>query len=215
VAAVEPDVIALQEWDRSNHRHLHREKGWHVHRTERLFLASRYPILRHQELGMHSASDQGSVIRYDLQTPAGEVAFFSLHFASPRQGLRDAVHDNERGPGEVQAGTQLRRLQSESLAEHAAAVRGPVVLAGDFNTPPESAIFRRVWGGYTDAFSAAGWGWGYTFWAVRTAVRIDHILTGPGWYCERCWVGPDVGSPHRPVIADLIWTGAAVTSGRE
>jgi endonuclease/exonuclease/phosphatase (EEP) superfamily protein YafD len=38
-------------------------------------------------------------------------------------------------------------------------------------------------------------------------VRIDHILAGPGWQAERCWVGPDVGSPHRPVIADLIWTG--------
>jgi vancomycin resistance protein VanJ len=40
-------------------------------------------------------------------------------------------------------------------------------------------------------------------------VRIDHILAGPGWYCARCWVGPDVGSPHRPVLADLIatWKG--------
>ena len=25
-------------------------------------------------------------------------------------------------------------------------------MAGDFNTPPQSAIFRRLWGGYTDAF---------------------------------------------------------------
>jgi endonuclease/exonuclease/phosphatase (EEP) superfamily protein YafD len=84
-------------------------------------------------------------------------------------------------------------------------VTSPVLVMGDFNTPPESAIFRRVWGRYTDAFASAGWGWGYTFFTMRKiAVRIDHILAGPGWYCERCWVGPDVGSPHRPLLAELI-----------
>jgi vancomycin resistance protein VanJ len=38
-------------------------------------------------------------------------------------------------------------------------------------------------------------------------VRIDHVLAGPGWHCDRCRVGPHVGSPHRPVLADLIWSG--------
>jgi vancomycin resistance protein VanJ len=82
---------------------------------------------------------------------------------------------------------------------------GPVVLVGDFNTPPESAIFRRVWSGYADAFSEAGWGWGYTFRSRRTAVRIDHVLVGGGGRATHCRVGPDVGSPHRPVLADLTW----------
>jgi endonuclease/exonuclease/phosphatase (EEP) superfamily protein YafD len=81
-----------------------------------------------------------------------------------------------------------------------------VLLAGDFNTPPESALFSQLWGGYTDAFSTAGWGWGYTFRSWKTTVRIDHILAGPGWSCERCWVGPYVGSPHRPVLADLTYS---------
>ena len=40
------------------------------------------------------------------------------------------------------------------------------------------------------------------------AVRIDHILAGPGWRCGRCWVGPDVGSPHRPLLADLVYSPA-------
>jgi endonuclease/exonuclease/phosphatase (EEP) superfamily protein YafD len=37
----------------------------------------------------------------------------------------------------------------------------------------------------------------------KTGVRIDHILAGHGWRCRRCWVGPNIGSAHRPVIADL------------
>ena len=118
-------------------------------------------------------------------------------------------------PDDLEANNELRWKQSEYLgAGEAAAVAGPVLLAGDFNTPPESAIFRRLWTPYTDAFGAAGWGWGYTFIGGRTRVRIDHILAGPGWYCERCWVGPDVGSPHRPVITDLTWPGTAELSAR-
>jgi endonuclease/exonuclease/phosphatase (EEP) superfamily protein YafD len=147
-------------------------------------------------------------MRYELETPAGVVTLFSLHLASPRPGLQAAAHESGSAPGELEAGSALRWRQSEGLARETGRVSGPVVLAGDFNTPPESALFRQVWGRYTDAFGAAGWGWGYTFFAGTKAVRIDHVLAGPGWHCDRCWVGPDVGSPHRPVLADLIWPAA-------
>jgi endonuclease/exonuclease/phosphatase (EEP) superfamily protein YafD len=81
------------------------------------------------------------------------------------------------------------------------------MIVGDFNTPPESTIFPHVWEDYRDAFSAAGWAYGYTFFGSGTMVRIDHILAGKGWSCSACRVGSHVGSPHRPVIADLVWTG--------
>jgi endonuclease/exonuclease/phosphatase family metal-dependent hydrolase len=209
VDGVQPDVVALQEWHVRNHSQLLEGKDWHRHRTVPLFLASRYPILRTTLLGGYSGSAKGSVMRYDLDTPAGVVAFFSLHLASPRQGLAEAIHDRERGAEDIGSNSELRWKQCRRLADEAAQVRGPVVLAGDFNTPPKSAIFHQLWGGYTDAFGTAGWGWGYTFHAPRVMVRIDHVLAGPGWYCRRCWVGPDLGSPHRPVIADLIWVGEA------
>jgi endonuclease/exonuclease/phosphatase family metal-dependent hydrolase len=209
VAAAQPDVVALQEWLPQNQSAVLGEKSWHRHRALHIFLASRYPILRTTELGGHSGSKKGLVRRYDLDTPAGVVAFFSLHLASPRQGLFEAVQDSERGAAEIRAGSDLRWLQSRQLAAETARVGEPLLLAGDFNTPPQSALFRDLWGGYTDAFAAAGWGWGYTFHASHTLVRIDHVLAGPGWSCERCWVGPDLGSPHRPVIADLVWRGAS------
>jgi vancomycin resistance protein VanJ len=100
------------------------------------------------------------------------------------------------------------------VAAEAARAAGPVLLVGDFNTPPESAIFRRVWAGYADAFSDAGWGWGYTFWTRLAAVRIDHVLVGRGGRATSCRVGPDVGSPHRPVVADVAWPAGGAASGR-
>jgi len=202
-------VVALQEWPEAGKSSLAAWPGWHQHVSSGLFLASQFPIRKVTELGHDSYGPKGSVTRYDLETPAGVVHFFSLHFESPRDALSEAIHDDRDGPGAVEVNSALRRRQSEFVARHAAEFDGPVLLAGDFNTPPESAIFREVWADYTDAFGAAGWGWGYTFHGGRTWVRIDHVLAGKGWHCGRCRVGPHVGSPHRPVWAELIWTGAA------
>jgi endonuclease/exonuclease/phosphatase family metal-dependent hydrolase len=210
VNETEPDIVALQEWPESNHTSLLSGPGWHWHRTPRLFLASRYPIRRAVNLGLHSSGPDGSVGRYELETPVGVIHLFSLHLASPRPGISAMIHENHRRPANIETNIARRWEQSEKVAREAAGVWGPLLLVGDFNTPPQSSIFRRVWGGYSDAFSSAGWGWGYTFFDAKTLARIDHVLLGEGWYCRRCWVGPDIGSPHRPVLADLIWPGSAV-----
>jgi vancomycin resistance protein VanJ len=208
VQGAEADVVALQEWPEAEASSLGTGPGWHRHATPRLFLASRFPIRLVTDLGLDSYGPQGSVTRYDLETPAGVVHLFSLHLASPRDGVYETLHENRKGPAEVRANSARRRQQSEHVARHADPLAGPVLLAGDFNTPPESAIFRQVWADYSDAFGVAGWGWGYTFSGGKTLVRIDHVLAGKGWHCGRCRVGPDVGSPHRPVVADLTWSGA-------
>jgi endonuclease/exonuclease/phosphatase family metal-dependent hydrolase len=204
VAQTDPDVVALQEWPRQSDSALLTGPGWHAHRTHGLFLASRHPILRADILGNDSNSKDGRVGRYELDTPGGVVVVFSLHLASPREGVYATIHQTEGGAAPVEDNADLRWRQSRSVAEAARKERTPVVLLGDFNTPAESSIFRTVWGDYTDAFAAAGWGWGYTFHGGRTWVRIDHVLAGPGWRCTRCWVAGGIGSPHFPVLADLV-----------
>ncbi len=80
-------------------------------------------------------------------------------------------------------------------------------MAGDFNLTAEHPLYRRDWSGYVNAFSGASWGLGETMFTRRIGLRIDHVLAGPDWRPVRCWVGPDVGSAHRPVLADLSWSG--------
>jgi vancomycin resistance protein VanJ len=198
-----PDIVALQLWRDPARSGVLRSDEWHVHRDPELFLASRFPIRRAERLGTNSVGEDGSVTQYELETRGGVLTVFSLHFATPRGGLQDVAHGAWSGMAELDAGSALRRQQSERLAREASRAAGPVLLLGDFNTPPESAIFRRVWAPYSDAFAAAGLGWGYTFFTRRMGVRIDHILFGPGLECDRCWVAASVGSPHRPVLADI------------
>jgi len=205
VAATNPDVVAVQEWSAAAHSALGTDPAWHIHPGSRLFLASRHPIRSAVQLGHASMGKEASVMRYELDTPLGLVHLFSLHLATARQGIVDVIHDSEKGPAELQANSRRRRQQSEFVAGQAGEMQGPVLLVGDFNTPPESVFFAQVWGDYRDAYSSAGLGWGYTFFGARTMVRIDHVLAGKGWHCLRCEVGPNVGSPHRPVIAHLVW----------
>jgi vancomycin resistance protein VanJ len=207
VATTEPDIVVVQEWQGSDRSVLNTTPGWHIHATSRQFLASRYRIQRAVELGHTSMGEHASAVRYELITPAGVIHVFSVHTATAREGITDTIHENRKGPAEIRRNSAIRREQSTYLAGQAAECNGPVLIMGDFNTPPESTIFRWVWNNYTDAFGAAGWGWGYTFFGARTMVRIDHILMGQEWSCSACRVGPYVGSPHRLVIADVFWTG--------
>jgi len=60
---------------------------------------------------------------------------------------------------------------------------------------------------YAFAFERAGWGYGYTRPTALPWTRIDHLFAGPGWQWSRCRVGPDLGSDHLPLIAEVVRTG--------
>ena len=205
VAEESPDVVVLQEWRDSNGSAILQNREYRVHREPGQFLASRFPITKAERLGSDTTGVASSTALYELITPQGAIAILSVHMASPRKGLAELAGRGRGGLDEIASNSELRWTQSRWLAERASQIRGPLVVAGDFNTPPQSAIFRRIWDGYTDAFGSAGLGWGYTFNTRPTSVRIDHILLRDGGKASRCWVGPDVGSPHRPVLADVHW----------
>lgn len=131
----------------------------------------------------------------------GRVHFINVHLASPRSGLVAVIEGYWRGGAELQANSDLRRWQSAAIRHWAEKLTGPVLIAGDFNTPVESTIYREHWSTYTNAFSFAGWGVGNTHFTRRTGVRIDHVLANKSFRAQRCWVGPDLGSAHRPLVA--------------
>jgi vancomycin resistance protein VanJ len=205
IAEMRPDVVALQEWREPHGPGALDWTGWHVRRLPSLFLASRHPVARTEHLGDRSTGDQGSAAQYQLDTPAGSVTVISMHLASPREQLKGAVEARSSGLDELAVNSALRDRQLSFAFNEAARLSGPVVIGGDFNTPPDSVLVDRHWRGYRNAFADAGWGWGFTFRNRWTRVRIDHILVGGGGRASACWVGPDVGSPHRPVLADISW----------
>jgi endonuclease/exonuclease/phosphatase family metal-dependent hydrolase len=204
---VKPDVVALQDCpERFNPQGVW-EGDWHIQSRGQFLLASRYPIRAFTALEPpHVPPD--TVVLGKLETTVGVIRFYVLHLESPRDGLMAIRQHGFSGGGELQVNSNTRRSQSKAIDAWIATEAGPLLVAGDFNTPPDSTIYGAFWSKYTNAFSEGGLGWGYTYFASRTALRIDHILAGPGWRCRDCWVGPEVGSEHRPVIADIEWFGA-------
>lgn len=208
IAETKPDIVALQYWKEKYGRGIFQPGEWQVRSGEPFCLGSRYPIEVVEPPG-HSSPCKENAMHYQLVTPAGKLHFFNVHLSTPRQSLLAVLRAGEKGAAEVKENMAARRVQSAAISDWAEETRGPALIAGDFNMSTGSRIYRADWSKYSDAFSLAGLGWGYTeFSSAGKGVRIDHILAGPGWRCHRCWVGPYVGSEHRPLIADLEWTGA-------
>jgi endonuclease/exonuclease/phosphatase family metal-dependent hydrolase len=121
---------------------------------------------------------------------------------------------NTRARTIVARNTALRLAQLEAIAATARQSPDPVIIAGDTNLPGLSWAFAHWLGNYTDGFSAAGTGFGYSFPAPRTAwMRIDRIIAGPGFSFRDCRVIGSYISDHFAMQADLELTpGKAAAS---
>jgi endonuclease/exonuclease/phosphatase (EEP) superfamily protein YafD len=197
-----PDIVALQEWSPEHAQPVFGQQGWHVRAGKGTCLASRFPI-KHVEALTDQEGWRDFISRYDLDSPAGEVHFFNVHLATPRPGLEAVLAHRWRGIPDLKVNIALRQRESEQASQWVGRCAGPVLIAGDFNIPSESNIYRDWWDHYADAFAEVGLGLGYSKFTRWYGIRIDHILADPGWHCRHCWVGLDVKSDHRPVIADL------------
>jgi vancomycin resistance protein VanJ len=79
-----------------------------------------------------------------------------------------------------------------------------VLVAGDFNMPSDYGSMASFRSTYPSAYDQVGWGFGYTRPTALPWVRIDHVLGSRDWAFRRCWVGPDFGSDHLPLIAEAV-----------
>ena len=214
-----PDIVALQGcWSDAR---VAWPAGWHFIQQGEMLVASRYPLSEIPRPPQVSPGENGEpapnwrlrLLGCLVAAPQGELAFCTVHPESPHRSIsrllsRETVLRPSQS-GQLAAEIQRRWQDSADLSQWLQERDGVQIIAGDLNTPPESPIYRTFWAGYHNAFGEAGLGFGYTEWPqvplLRFGIRIDHILSGPNWRPYRCWVGPDVGSDHLPLIAELAW----------
>ncbi|MCC6123509.1 MAG: endonuclease/exonuclease/phosphatase family protein [Pirellulales bacterium] len=213
IAREKPDFIALQDCRYEAVQAALTE--YRVLHGDQLLVASRFPLREIDELSgpepPHDYAREHAAF-YAADTPAGQLIIGCVHFPSPRYGLSNVL-DRRTGirlsrKQFLRQDIRLRWEVSSAVKEIAEKFSAPLILAGDFNAPTESAIYRDHWSSYRNAFSRAGFGFGRTFECevrnIPFGVRIDHILCSPKITPARCWIGPSVGSEHLPVLADLI-----------
>ena len=206
------DVVLFQECGDELATTTERMPGWQWHHVRGLCLLTRLPIVAAEVMDRRALErvreDEGAgiggagyVVRYALRTPEGPINVANLHLETPRKGFEGLMAGDVQ---QLRLNSELRDLEATLARRWVDAGGAPTIVVGDFNTPVESRIFQDHWGDLADAYSRTGFGFGFTKYNGWIRVRIDHVLTNDAWRPARSYVGADVGSDHRPLVADLV-----------
>jgi endonuclease/exonuclease/phosphatase family metal-dependent hydrolase len=215
-----PDLVLFQEspWGGPLHDGL-RARFPHFDWSTQFLLASRYPIVERTEPPKVPTPERlrsPRFMRYVVESPLGKLAVYSLHPISPRgamgfRSFRGMFHRMRTGAvlegdpeGDLERNAELRLKQVAAASAMAEKESLPVLLAGDTNLPGLSAALRHYFSRYTDGFSSASWGFGYTFPAKRPFLRLDRVMTSPELGFASFRVGCPETSDHLCIVAELF-----------
>ena len=196
IRETDPDVVFLPEVDEVWASALSPLEDSHPHVIEHIVegnfgfaLYSKLPIVS-QEI-IPCGRMELPLLKLRLQGPKGEFTLFGAHPVPPT----------------TEFWSDERNAFLQTLANEAAKETLPIIAVGDFNATRWSQGMKPLWNaGLLD--SATGHGAGSTWMrgSYLLAVPIDHVLfRGPGIACTKRWIGPDLGSDHRAVVAEIGW----------
>jgi len=194
---------------------------WNVRSYGQYIIASRLPLGELQVRRISFPGEEHTCVRAQVQFNGTMVALYNIHFLSPREGL-DAMRFARRNPRylpnaipQLERNVNARLTQAGTVREYLRQEPGPVIIAGDLNSPDASqvcAVLRDA--DLHDAFAEGGTGYGYTYGHYLfknhypsldvSWMRIDHIMMSSRFHTLNCWSGTGKASDHRPVIADLV-----------
>lgn len=213
---INPDIVLFQEAFEDHPLVETLFEGWHVDRVDEYLTASKWPV-RFQGKCEIGALDRTTVVRYTVATPHGELTICNVHQISPQHEMRDLRPWSivtGSGVSELNQATVMRDVEALKAREFTRTSKPsstPTVIAGDFNMPNDSSLFRQHWGDLTDAYAVSAVGYGYTspcfankeFLSNCPWAQVDHILATQGIAVERCWIGRSGGSDHRLIAAQF------------
>jgi vancomycin resistance protein VanJ len=175
---------------------------WHQVARGEMATFSRYPIVRQQ---LHPFPDTARpVVETVIGYRGRRVTILNVHFSVAVLPQR---LQQQRGsvPNYLRHTAEIRARQTAALLALARQVDGPVLVVGDFNTPPRGLVYRQLTSQLDDAFTAAGLGAGNTYSARRPLLRIDYVFTRAPAQVARCRVLADPRlSDHRPLLAEVV-----------
>ena len=211
-----PDIVCLQESRRTYPPERAGENnvgaaivrhfpGWHIESAGDTCILTRFPVLSSHS---HPLRLGRRTLDVTVQTPHGPLRVLSTHISTAFSGqahyhgllgqLREIVPNAQRA-------AQARLDQIGPLdAALDADFPTPLVLCGDFNTPPRGLFYRHLNARLHDGFAQSGLGLGLSFPSRFPLLRIDYVWTR-GARATSVRVAPQGASDHRMVVADVEW----------
>jgi vancomycin resistance protein VanJ len=163
---------------------------------------SRHPIVSQRVHRLPTKIGAG-LLETMVDVRGQRLTVFNVHISIPvagPSGLR---------PASLRARAAVRAEQLTALSRATDAVKSPVIIMGDFNTPPRGRLYRRLTSRFQDVFHSAGPVLGYTYSSTLPVLRIDYIFTSSTVQARRCFVPEVWASDHRPVVAELVLNGSS------
>lgn len=194
----EADVIVLEELTREQGIELSAYLPSYPHshippqpRRYGAIVFARWPIIAQQSLVLSEESvTRGAHVTLDWHGMPIHVLGVHLHWPM--------------GP----TNSRLRNRELAGIAEFAAALDAPLIVAGDFNVTPWSSHFRDALArsGLSDCAAGHGLAPSWPAQLPPLGIRIDHCWASKHWRSADVRTGPRLGSDHLPLIADLLLT---------
>jgi endonuclease/exonuclease/phosphatase (EEP) superfamily protein YafD len=199
IAEENPDILLVQEIEPHNFTKLigllarQRDPEPLFYEYEPSILqavVSRFPLRR-----VSYSEDKNRLLKVQTITPYGCITLLNIH--AFKYGWLDR---HER----------MQRILEEDVLQE----RGPLILAGDFNTTDQSETFRMLTANLQDAQQEVGCGFNFSFPAqaffptavfpIPPMLRIDHILHSSHFRPVRTYtVSKSGGSDHYPIVVQL------------
>ena len=211
----ELDLLVVQEYmsfrgmDRLDFQNMFKDDYPYIHIEGEHALISKMPLLTHRSVTFADKDDRFMLYRledYDCDT----LNFVAVHLHTT--GLFTLERTPMQKDGEsikvvintLRATAALRRAQARMVRECVDTLRGPVIVAGDFNSVPGSKVGHIVKGrDLVDSFRESGHGKGSTYRQMKDILRIDYILHGDGLRSTATVIPDDYISDHRAVVTNL------------
>lgn len=216
IAQARPDVVALQEVDSGLTR-----SGWIDQGAAIAAELDMTHTAGHNWFLEEGAYGNAVLSRWPV-TPLGNVDL-SVSGREPRGCLLARVHaeggDIVVGSVHLGLGFRERRRQCATLLRRLESVSPdtPIMLMGDFNALPFSAVCRRFRERFCDAFRAAGNGPAGTYGIGGVAFRLDYIYVTerlrPFGVRVLRTAATRMASDHLPVVARVERKRSAASEG--
>ncbi len=227
---LKPDFILLQDAKLSYYQNNSEYSEFrHMQGVGEFAILSRWPLVALEEIRGPSTeprSPGGSApwgIRCVAMAAGHRCALYSMHLPTPR----DTLQSYKRGaflwgiiglPGTPWEAKKLQHQAywndylafSKKLQARVANELGPVIVAGDFNTPAMGPLHHDLSAFLRDAHLEAGAGFGYTFPGdtnnplalMQPWLRLDQIHVSSHWQILHCSTHT-VPAQHFPVFAEF------------
>ena len=200
-----PDLVGLQEVDRGVERTQRKDEIIELAKLTGMEYAfahnlnyqggqygvailSKFPIdsIDHRMYQNKREAERRGMIRIEVKIDAKPVTFVATHL------------DYQYADG--------RLFEAEQMLQFLSAVKGPLVVVGDFNDEPTGSAYKLMLNHFDDAWlSNHQTSDGFSYPADKPIKRIDYVFIrkSGGLKIKKAWVVETLASDHVPVVTEI------------